>query len=490
MLAAAAMVFATGAAAFTVEEAPLPFVSMNMQCNPFRHADLDRDGLEDLVSVSQVLFQRDGRFPIDARAPFPHVKERPVWDLWNDVLYLIDEKGLRTLRWTDGQWESLSHQEIDWPEGWRGRLDTLQSPSQQTSPERFLTDLDGDGEPEILLPLESGIDVYRRIDGLYAEAGSLNVYPPPRLARSSGEALWPSSERTLDLPVLETFGMLRFARNTVSVLHQEQNRTAPAYQVTHYDIALNHSGRFEATARQRTTTAPMPPFMYPFQLNSDDVPDFVGIGREKARGDLMGLPVYVISATTDLGKTIQTVRTHLSSGARPFVDFDGDGDMDMVSVKTSLAEGGIRERLTLILTRHVVEAEVRVHLQNSRGVFSKEPAIARRFAIELPAPLFRPGRMRTRYWNGELVRLDGDYNGDGYRDALVREREDRLAVYLYQRGRFASAPAAALEIEPDSSYMIADINADGRSDVVVFSTDFTGDQAMPNARVHLSGLSE
>ena len=66
--------------------------------------------------------------------------------------------------------------------------------------------------------------------------------------------------------------------------------------------------------------------------------------------------------------------------------------------------------------------------------------------------------------------MSGDFNGDGLLDALVRNRIDRLALFLNDAGTFPATPKAALTIRGRWDFIVADVDADGRSDIIITQT--------------------
>jgi len=85
----------------------------------------------------------------------------------------------------------------------------------------------------------------------------------------------------------------------------------------------------------------------------------------------------------------------------------------------------------------------------------------------LAVPLIRGSDMAERYGGGLLVDLGGDFNGDGRADLAVHERPDRLAVYLNTGAGFSREPNATIVTQPDWPFSVADIDRDGRSDIVL-----------------------
>jgi len=94
--------------------------------------------------------------------------------------------------------------------------------------------------------------------------------------------------------------------------------------------------------------------------------------------------------------------------------------------------------------------------------------------------------MFRRYQAGELVNMTGDFNGDGFRDALVRDRSDRLVLFLLGNGEFPARPAGDLEVQPEWQFAVTDVDGDGRSDVVIRRIDPEDGDDLGQTRVFLT----
>ena len=222
-------------------------------------------------------------------------------------------------------------------------------------------------------------------------------------------------------------------------------------------------------------------------MNEDGIVDFAGTTRDYAEtSPFIHAPIVETSVTTDGGKTIQRVRTYSFRPRCSFVDFDGDGDLDMITESTGLFEGGVRECVSRLLTQRTVGHEIRVHLQNALGKFPETPDVQTRFTIHLDSVPIRFGNMFDRYWAGQLVDLTGDFDGDGYRDLVVRGRPRRLAVYLSAGYRIPKKPSVTLRVPEQAGFDVFDIDGDGRSDIVVQWSEESADGWESHNRVHFA----
>jgi len=68
------------------------------------------------------------------------------------------------------------------------------------------------------------------------------------------------------------------------------------------------------------------------------------------------------------------------------------------------------------------------------------------------------------------VNLSGDFDGDGRRDLLIRDRSDRISVYSFvsRQAGFEQDPGLLFEYnQPMDWFKVVDLNNDGMSDLVM-----------------------
>ena len=75
----------------------------------FRHADVDGDGLQDLILPQGIAFQREGTFPENARVALPKCKPGAVLPMCGGRnLYLRHPGRLEVIRWEQDDWQTVA----------------------------------------------------------------------------------------------------------------------------------------------------------------------------------------------------------------------------------------------------------------------------------------------------------------------------------------------------------------------------------------------
>jgi len=471
-MTAVLQLFLVGAIVFTPQDVPDLNNALPSGAGPnYRLADLDGNDQQDLILPHSVYFQHGGGFSTLRSAASPAAGKPAACDVWDDTLFLRLPGRLQKARWEGKTWNITADQPVSWPNPGNQMLLPVYTAAAGLRFERFLQDIDRDGAPEIVLPDEKGLRIFRQNkDGVYGESVLLEVFPPLQLAVLEDRQLWPPSERGVSFPARTMRCRYNLNGNTVSIFTREDRPAATTGTLARYRLK-----QFQIDCQtynvepdvQQHVSEPFPPHLQLVRLNDDHLLDVAGGRVLNSQASPLPMPVYETKVSTDGGKTFRTWRVTGYQPNQSFIDINHDGRADVVTESTTLFNGGIRETLGRFCTPSEIIHEVRCYLQNSAGGFSENPDVFGSFTIQLNEIPMQQGPMFRRYQAGDLVCLIGDFNSDGLNDALVQDRPSRLAVYNARPGGFEIAPAAAIEIPNLERFSVADYNGDGRPDVLV-----------------------
>ncbi len=168
-----------------------------------RHADIDHDGANDIITPTFVAFQRNGSFPKNQQTPLPSF-DGALADIWGSEIYLLQKDRITALRWAKSEWQQTLSQPMSWA---APVMETFPSPKfADNSPRRlsfedgrFLFDLNGDNKPEIIRVAADGVHVYAKKGLFFEETAVWRVLPPPEVMAFPSK-IWPDSDREIELP--------------------------------------------------------------------------------------------------------------------------------------------------------------------------------------------------------------------------------------------------------------------------------------------------
>ncbi len=456
---------AAGAITFQPQEmpglhaGPVPYLTTQPSMN-CRQTDMDGDGLPDLVFDNALWMQRDGRFLPEQRHSLPLEAIGALLDVDNGRLFCIREGRLAVLHWKDGAFAVELDQALDWP---------VDENAPKTGLGRFLHDIDGDHQPELVAVDEHAITVFTlRGDGYVKAAQLTGILPELRYIQVPQQPLWPKSRRALAFPARQMACDLMVDGPSLSVVFRDPAQTGQFVFQRESRMLFVKDGECRAEAPSVVRSVPVPDHVRPCRLNGDEILDLAGCKRVDSTGRTVSFSMVETWASLDGGKTFDVRRAAALDRylpQTPFVDFDGDGLADMVTESTSLFEGGTREVVERFMARASIGHTVRVYLQQPGG-FAQTPAVEFQVDIALEAPPWRMPPMYVRYQSGTLVNVSGDFDGDGHRDIAVRDRADRVAVWLAHGGAFFHTPDTEVPIDPASEFAVTDVNGDGCSDII------------------------
>ena len=455
----------------------------------FRSADLDADGLQDILLSDRLLLQRLGEFPPALSIALPRISENPEYDVFDGKLYLRSSGRLEKYGLKGVDWEVLDSWRVEWPQ--EPSASSEQAPDENTGASggrlgRFLHDISNDGLPEILIPTSSGLQIFAKRDDGYRPDQTLDVYAPPT-AILQQIPIWPKKSRALSFPMSRLrFRLVLDGPSVILYSSSTDLDTRVRHRVKRWEFTRDGGHRAQPGDAPPFISNAIPAFLQPCRLNADDTPDFAGVRSTRMETSLVPERVIELVATTDGGKTLQTFRSKSFQSLCAFVDVNGDGRRDAIVESTGLFSGGLREFLVKSMGERRISHTLRVHYQDEAGVFSKVPSLQHHFSITLTRPPFRHGKIFSQYQKGELVNVTGDFDGDGKRDLLVRTHPDRLSIYLNQGSAFSSSPDRTATLTEHERFGVADVDGDGRTDIVVFGHDSRDAEAVERTRVFFS----
>ena len=163
-----------------------------------------------------------------------------------------------------------------------------------------------------------------------------------------------------------------------------------------------------------------------------------------------------------------TFRKNDWNSSMPIVDVDGEGFMDLV-LGYSLFD--TREGARKSLTAKKLDHNLRVHFYHSKG-FSQKPDCQKDITIHLRHFGLNLTWSRRHYLETQ-INVDGDFDGDGENDLLVKDQKDKASVYLFisrKKGFSKKANIHFNDIKRVGQFIADDLNEDGISDLIVIGS--------------------
>ncbi len=430
------------------------------------HADLDKDGHSDLILPTRAYLRPGGRLDPDRYLPMPDVPRQSRADIWESTVYVLSPGLFATYVLEAGDWKRSAQFALDWEPTEDIRVEVDENTPSITF-ERFLHDVDGDGQPEIVRITDDGISVSAmKTDGI--ETAVLALFPPHRAQPSARKnALWPASERKVAFPNRwARFNVVIDGGSAVVIEQVFRGQDEVIYAVHRYQIVSDSDKGFAFRQETSYRTEALPDDMEPIALNADGDVDYAGYRYERPTYTNWK-PVVQRFVSTDAGKTFEIAVTRGFLSRTTFVDLDGDGDLDWLGEESGLVSGGVRETANRALFQQKFSHAIMARTQNDDGSFDRKWRTLGRFTIELDKPARHYTYRFWQYMNGDLIDCTGDFNGDDWRDALVFNKPEAVSIHLGGADGFTARPETEFAVPPHKIPCAFDVDGDGLSDVVV-----------------------
>lgn len=431
----------------------------------------------------QLLRLRDGkRFslkpPYQMWVDLP--KEAYLWDVeevtggaWKDIVFM-GEKGVSAIDLqaaVNGAGEPPVVELLLCRNLFRGK------PSVPPVRRPFLRDLNSDGKADLIVPQRGGYELYVR-----DEEGGFSYMQRLRLQADSEIRLWSLLDRQLrvkySLPAFEVCDvnadgrsdLALFNGNVFTVYLQQPDGTFSAYPDWEYPLAIDEEDRDGyRRSHERFGLAPLIA-----DFNRDGFADVLIGDSRRAEAAIF----YHQPGAERLYGAPEVMFNHEGWYVTQLVrDLNNDGLMDVVMVR--LDKLGIWAILSVLFT-HTVDIESLVYLQQPGNEPFRED---RDYAMHLSVPfVLSISGTGPRLDSNYIVSIDGDFNGDGRLDLLVKRSETELQLRPgAEEEVFSSDPSlfGAIIIQDTSRFAMSqpylqDLNADGCSDILLHHRDFQG----------------
>ncbi|OPZ11995.1 MAG: FG-GAP repeat protein [candidate division BRC1 bacterium ADurb.BinA364] len=166
----------------------------------------------------------------------------------------------------------------------------------------------------------------------------------------------------------------------------------------------------------------------------------------------------------------------------PLADLNGDGALDLFLIDIRFDAASVNSQIKTFLGKGL-DGELRVHFFNPGEGFSRAP--------DVTTPIRLLGDPMTFLFHGlPKLLFSADFTGDGRPDLLIRDASSRLSLYPYdpKARRYAARAAAALELPGELARdpLARDLNADGKSDLILYLAQKNNASEMFETRLYVA----
>jgi len=368
-------------------------------------------------------------------------------------------------------------------------------------------DLDGDGNRDLLFPVNSGLDVYLssqltrdgsaadRVvipgDKTWARTSLTRFYPLPVVRDVNGDnlpdLLVPDRRRDWDrFQVMVNQGHGGFDA-AFSPLGDEEDDRAPEEMPVSDEAIRIEAGEEEPDREPEPEEHERFPVVHFGDLDGDGVAEYVteeslededaGWRKEVKEAKRPPRRYRIHRSLPDLSMDTEPVQTFEALGyaldmsdgdiklPAGFQDLDGDGRQDLITLTLDFS---LFQAVRIMTTqRIVIGLDFHVFCQDDSGRFREIQGmdLSGKFKINL-----------KNLQLGQLSQFAGDFDGDGYTDFLQIGRGKTVTIHRGQEGcRYPPAPDLTLKLREAPLDLglirVEDFNADGLSDLMIVQPD-------------------
>jgi len=359
----------------------------------------------------------------------------------------------------------------------RGGLAAQQSPNVAVLPWNFAFDANGDGLDDVLVPHDRGTDLYlQKAPGQFARPLTLGLFPVVYHLAAPGHKASEFRETTARSVRLEVI-VPGLERRDVN------GDGKPDLVCGAYWFAQKADGTFDTVAAtlppDLQTAAEQP--LRRMDLNGDGRKD--GIEEENVVDDPLNIVTRVRIFLADPNGQLPAAPTQVVVGQNillnarlPVYDFNGDGALDFAMFKTDITVTEIAKWVRQSFGK--IDGDLNFYLFDRKdGSYPRRPSFSKpirmRFKVDLMEAMM--GLVWERYLS-TMMRFEGDFNGDGRLDLLVRDETNRIAIYLNSADPvriYLGDPDIVLDNLPSfGGLALDDLNGDGATDVILYLGNF------------------
>jgi hypothetical protein len=337
----------------------------------------------------------------------------------------------------------------------------------------FAIDFNGDGLDDILVPHGKGTDIY--LQRKFAEPITIGMFPLVYHLASPEHQADELHSRKLRSIRLEVVVPAVEARDV-------NGDRKPDIVCGGYWFAQKPDGTFDPVpaALPREQLPPTHPYDRRVDINGDGTKDrFL---EENSVDDPLNILTRARVFLADKGgepppEPTQVIvdQNTLIHTVLPLHDFDKDGALDFAMFKTNISATDIANWFRLNMGK--IDGDLNFYLfDRAKNRYPRRPAFVKairmRFKVDLMEAMM--GKVWENYL-GTMMRFEGDYNGDGLLDLLVREETNRIALYFNtgdRRTLYPDEPSINLEGVPSFDGLgLSDLNGDGADDLILYKNN-------------------